>query len=165
MTWPREQGHISQTKDHRPLKFSENLAKSFKRSCSKNQISSFKNVAYSAQNLPRGGIPPCAGEGLGTCRLRWDSFKNYIDALRTWLVLLNLRSCFLHIPLSQCIDCRSRKFSRESVGLHVVRSHVPVTKVRGSRRYGRWIFMRLLAGMVACDGRPPGVSEGSGRAR
>ena len=35
-----------------------------------------------------------------------------------------------------------------------VRAHVPVTKVRGSRRSELLIFMSLLAGMVAVGGRP-----------
>ena len=44
---------------------------------------------------------------------------------------------------------------------------VQVTKVRGSRRDGRSIFMRLLAGVVAVGVSPyPGeVSEGNVRAR
>ena len=67
MTWPREQGHISRTKGHRPLKFSENFKKGLKSSYSKNQISSFKNRGYRAQNLPGGGChppPPMCGRGL-----------------------------------------------------------------------------------------------------
>ena len=44
----------------------------------------------------------------------------------------------------------------------MVRERVPVRKVRGSRRDGRFMFMSLLTGMVAVGGRPyPGeVSEG-----
>ena len=52
MTWPREQGHISRTKGHSSLKFSENFTKGSKSSYSENQISSFKNKGYRAQNLP-----------------------------------------------------------------------------------------------------------------
>ena len=46
------------------------------------------------------------------------------------------------------------QLSRWSVGLRVVRAHVPGRKVRGSRRDGRLVFMSLLAGMVAVSGRP-----------
>ena len=46
-------------------------------------------------------------------------------------------------------------------------AHIPVSKVRGSTRDGRSIFMSLLAGMGAVGGRPQSVeaSEGTGRAR
>ena len=48
----------------------------------------------------------------------------------------------------------------------MVRAHVPVRNVRGSRRDGRLMFMSLLAGMATVGGRPqPGeVSVGTGRA-
>ena len=67
MTWPGEGGHISRTKGHRRLRFSENLVKGSKSSYSKSHISSPKNVAYSAQSLS-GGItstpPAMCGRGL-----------------------------------------------------------------------------------------------------
>ena len=49
----------------------------------------------------------------------------------------------------------------------MVGAHVPVTKVRGSRRDGRLIFMSLLTRMVAVGGRPQlgEVGKGTGRAR
>ena len=57
MTWPREQGHISRSKGHRHLKFSENFKKKgLKSSYSKNQISSFKNkilIVYICQRRCR----------------------------------------------------------------------------------------------------------------
>ena len=44
----------------------------------------------------------------------------------------------------------------------MVRAHVPVRKVRGSRRDGRLMLKSLLTGMVAVGGRPRlgEVSEG-----
>ena len=49
----------------------------------------------------------------------------------------------------------------------MVREHVPVRKVLGSRRDGRLMFTSLLVGMVTVSGRPlPGeASEGTGRVR
>ena len=49
----------------------------------------------------------------------------------------------------------------------MVGAHVPVRKVRGSRREGRLVFMSLLAGMVAVGGRPQlgEVSEGTAAMR
>ena len=48
-------------------------------------------------------------------------------------------------------------------GLRVVGAHVPVSKVRGSSREGRSLFMSLLAGVVAVIGGQPGkASEGTG---
>ena len=49
----------------------------------------------------------------------------------------------------------------------MVRAHVLVTKLRGSRRDGHLIFMSILAGMVAVGGRPQlgEVGNGTGRAR
>ena len=48
-----------------------------------------------------------------------------------------------------------------------MRAHVPVTKVRGSRRDGRLIFVSILAGMVAVGGRPQlgEVGKGTDRTR
>ena len=51
-----------------------------------------------------------------------------------------------------------------SVGLRVVRAHVQVAKVRGSRRDGRLIFMSILAGTVAVGGRPQLGEVGRGPA-
>ena len=47
----------------------------------------------------------------------------------------------------------------------MVRAYVPVTKVRGSRRDERLIFMSLLAGMVAVGGRPQLGEVGKGTSR
>ena len=48
-----------------------------------------------------------------------------------------------------------------------MRAHVPVTKVRSSKRDGRLIFMSILASMVAVGGRPQlgEVGKGTGHAR
>ena len=53
------------------------------------------------------------------------------------------------------------------VGLRVATAQVPVTKVRGSGRDGRAMFIGLPMSMAAVGGRPwPGeVSEGTGRTR
>ena len=70
---------ISRTKGRRPLKFSENLAKGSQSSYTKTQIPSFKNVAYSAQNLPRGIHPtPMCGRGLTLiCCQHLSKMKDY----------------------------------------------------------------------------------------
>ena len=66
MTWPREQGHISRTKGHRPLKFSENFTKGLKAAIAKIRSPALKTGGTEHKTYLGGGIHPplMCGRGL-----------------------------------------------------------------------------------------------------
>ena len=51
------------------------------------------------------------------------------------------------------IEDRTRSSVGRALDSRLVRARVPFTKVRGSRRDGRWMLMSLLAGMVTVGER------------
>ena len=125
MTWPRELGHISRTKGRRPLKFSDNLTKGLKCSYSKNQISSFKNGGYRAQNLPGGGIHP------PHVRAR---VKNRVKNIKRYKCVF-----FVTCQSASSNECRQLNNQWASkVCTHVWRNIYPLRLV--TARLGEWYF-------------------------
>ena len=101
MGWPRGKCHISGTKGCRHLKLSENLTKCSKCSYSTNQISGFKNVAFSEIKLP----------GVASTPLSVWSLQKGI--LNSWCLLClhggnGLRFHVNHVCIYVCACTRAR---------------------------------------------------------